>query len=67
MSDYKFEFGVATRHMGSDVTEVVDLIEDGYFAEVELDGKTDDQILDMLDEPLQEFVWENIDSWVKRV
>jgi hypothetical protein len=67
MSDYVFELGVSTRYQGSDVTEEVDLIKDGYFTEDELEGKSDEGLRDMLDQVLQDFVWENIDSWVKRV
>ena len=67
MSDYVFEFGISTRYVGSDVTEEVDLIDDLGFTEEELEGKPDIEIQGMLDQELQEFVWNNIDSWVKRV
>lgn len=67
MSDYKFEFGVSTNKVGSDTTDEVDLVDDGWFAEEELEGKTDDQIIAMLDQAQQDFVWNNIESWVTRV
>ena len=67
MSDYKFEFGVSTRFMRSNVTETFDLVDDFGFEEDELEGKTDREIQDLLDQELQEFVWNNIDRWVKRV
>ncbi len=67
MSDYVFEFGVSTDRMGSDVIEEVDLIDDLGFDEEGLEGKADSDIQDMLDEELQQFVWNNIDCWVKRV
>lgn len=67
MSDYVFEFGVSTRYPGSDVTEEVDLIDDGYFTAEQLEGKTDREIEDLLDQSLQDFVWNNVDSWVRRV
>jgi hypothetical protein len=67
MSDYVFEFGVSTNKVGSDTTDEVDLVDDGWFAQEELEGKTDDQIIAMLDQAQQDFVWNSIDSWVKRV
>lgn len=67
MSDYVFEFGVSTNKIGSDTTDVVDLVDDWGWDESELEGKSDDEIRDMLDSEEQEFVWNNIDSWVTRV
>lgn len=67
MSDYVFEFGVSTNRIGSDVTEEVDLIDDGWFAEEDLEGKSDDEIQSLLNGALEDFVWNNIESWVKRV
>lgn len=67
MSDYVFEFGVSTNKIGSDTTDVVDLVDDWGWDESELEGKSDDEIRDMLDNEEQEFVWNNIDSWVTRV
>ena len=67
MSDYVFEFGVSTNKIGSDTTDVVDLVDDWGWDESELEGKSDDEIRDMLDSELEEFVWNNIDSWVTRV
>ncbi|HEY6021056.1 MAG TPA: hypothetical protein VIY48_14460 [Candidatus Paceibacterota bacterium] len=67
MSDYVFEFGVSTNKIGSDTTDVVDLVDDLGWDESELEGKSDDEIRDMLDNEEQEFVWNNIDSWVTRV
>lgn len=67
MSDYVFEFGVSTNKIGSDTTDVVDLVDDLGWDESELESKSDDEIRDMLDSEEQEFVWNNIDSWVTRV
>ncbi len=67
MSDYVFEFGVSTNRLGSDVTEEVDLISDGYFTEEELEDKDDEEIQNLLSDALEDFVWNNIDSWVTRV
>ena len=67
MSDYVLEFGVSTNKIGSDTTDVVDLVDDLGWDESELESKSDDEIRDMLDNEEQEFVWNNIDSWVTRV
>lgn len=67
MSDYVFEFGVSTQYHGSDVVDEIDLVDDLGFDEDELEGKSDEEIKVLLDQDLQDFVWENVDSWVKRV
>jgi hypothetical protein len=67
MSDYIYEFGVSTNKIGSDTTDVFDLVEDFGYAEEELEGKSESEIRDFLDQDLQDYVWDNIDSWVKRV
>lgn len=67
MSEWKFEFGVSTCYMGSDVRETFDLIDDLGFEEDELKGKSDSEILDMLASEMENFISNNTDSWVIRV
>lgn len=67
MSDYVFEFGLSTHFVNSDVTETFDLVDDLGFEEDELEGKSDDEIIGLLGEECENFIANNIDSWVKRV
>ncbi len=67
MSDYVFEFGVSTGYHGAEMTEEFDLVDDLGFDESELKGKSDDEIIGLLDNEFETFMSNNIDSWVKRV
>lgn len=67
MSDYRFEFGASTNKIGSEVSEVFDLVDDLGFTEEELEGKSEDEIQDLLEPDAQEFIANNVDCWVTRV
>lgn len=68
MSKYKYEFGVSTRYIGSGVKAVVDLVDDWGYDESDLDGRTEEDIRTELEgQPLEDFVWNEIESWVKRI
>jgi hypothetical protein len=68
MSKYKYEFGVSTNYIGSEAKEIVDLVDDWGYDESDLDGRTEEDILDELyGQPLEDFVGNSIESWVSRV
>ncbi len=59
---YTVKLGVATRYIGSDVTEEQPLEEFGYSDQEwdELDEREKDKLIT---EWTEEFVWENVESW----
>lgn len=59
---YMLKMGVATHYINSDVTEEVKLEEYGYSDQEwdELDGRDQDRLIN---EWVEEFVWNNVESW----
>lgn len=68
MSKYKYELGVSVGFVNAYRTEVIDLVDDWGYHESDLDGRTEEDILEELEgQPLEDHVWNSIDSWVKRI
>lgn len=67
MSKYKYEFGVSTGLVGPGCSEVVDLVDDWHYTEEELDGMDDSRFASALDWALENFIANEIDSWVKPI
>lgn len=68
MSKYKYEFGAATNKVGSECVDIVDLVDDYGYDESDLDGRTEEDILNELyDQPLEDHVNNYVESWVRRI
>lgn len=65
MSKYRYEFGVSIHREGSEVTSVVDLVDDFGYSESELDEMSDAKFADVMLEELEDFEHDNIEPWVK--
>lgn len=65
MSKYKYEFGVSTNKLGSECSEIVDLVDDWGYDEKELDAMKDRALELLINELVDEFVANNADSWAK--
>lgn len=68
MSNYRYEMYVSTGYIGSEVTKEIDLVDDWGYDESDLDGRTEEDILEELGgRDLEDFVWDNTDSGVRRL
>lgn len=63
MSKYRYEFGVSTNKVGSEVSEEVDLVDDWGFSEEILDEMSDAEFTKVILDNLMDYEANNIESW----
>lgn len=67
MSKYKYEFGVSTNKIGSECSEIIDLVDDWGYEEEKLDALGDEAFALLMDSFIDEFIANSVDMWAKPI